>query len=179
MEADIKPALFIVPLMAAVLLAGGCSSSEATSDDTDLTYSEQTEPITETADTIAPQNNGMNIHRNPKQLFSVQADTLSATPRKKGSKTAQPIEMRQTAQKKYYSVQIGAYKLRSNIENNKKILEKRFRQPVIIFFENGIKMTRMCVGNFPTKSAAMSFLLQMQKQYPGEYRQAWVAELKK
>jgi cell division septation protein DedD len=166
-------------LFAAALLMGGCSSSDATSEDTDLTYTEQPEQSTEPAGTIDPKESRPDKQKNLKQQFTVQADTLSATPRKKGSKPAQPIEMRQTAQKKYYSVQIGAYKLRSNIDNNKKILEKRFHLPVIIFYENGIKLTRMCVGNFPTKSAAISFLLQMQKQYPGEYRQAWVAELKK
>jgi len=113
------------------------------------------------------------------QQFKVHADTVTAQPRKKGSKQKTSIEIRPVPPKKYYAIQIGAFKHESNIDNNKKILSKRFNQPVTVFFDPGIKLTRICMGNFLSKEDALTFLKKMREQYPNEYKSAWVAELSK
>ncbi len=166
--------------MIAALVAGGCSSSEKTTEDDELVYSESDASATQETHPSSLQETRAAYSKNsrPRQ-FHVQADTLSATRRKKGTSNNRSIEVRQSAQKKYYSIQIGAFRLESNVAHNKQLLEKRFKQPVIIFYEGGIKMTRMCLGNFPTKHAANTFLASMKEQYPKDYTTAWVAELTK
>jgi len=108
--------------------------------------------------------------------FNVQADTLTVHPRKKGRKENSSVGVRSSVSK-YYSVQIGAYKSARNAEKSYELSLKRFKQPVIRFYEPGIKMERLCVGRFPTAKAAKEFAKSIQEQYPADYKEAWVTIL--
>ena len=109
--------------------------------------------------------------------FNVQADTLTVHPRKKGTKENSSVGVRSSVPRKYYSVQIGAYKLKSNLERNYALCLKRFKQPIIKFYEPGIKMDRLCVGHFATAKEAKNFAKSIQEQYPKEYKEVWVTVL--
>ena len=109
--------------------------------------------------------------------FNVQADTLTVHPRKKGMKENSSVGVRTSVSKKYYSVQIGAYRLKSNLERNYALCLKRFKQPIIKFYEPGIKMDRLCVGHFATAKEAKNFAKSIQEQYPKEYKEVWVTVL--
>jgi cell division septation protein DedD len=163
--ASTKHTLLII-LLCSTLISGitGCGSSSESS----------AENIPE------PASSPVQKQGKPKssQHFTVQADTLHATSRKKDGSAAGSIEIRKHVQKKYYSVQIGAFKSETNIKQNQKLLEQRFQQPVIVFFEKGISLTRMCVGKFSSEDEAVKFLRSMQQQFPNDYNQAWVAALK-
>jgi len=186
-EADIKQPWYILSLALFGLWLAGCSASEESFDPKDASHDQEVDYITEpqSPDTTVVDTTKHGIQQEPKrktpasQRFTVQADTLTAQSRKKEGAGASSVALRSSASKKYYSVQIGAFRLNSNIERNQQLLNKRFKQPVISFYENGIQLTRICVGNFSTKQSALAFLKKMKEQYPRDYTEAWVAELKK
>lgn len=167
-------------IVAAVLIAG-CSSVEHNMDDptvTEIPYTDSAVAVAETPAKKTPVN--PSSMKTTGQRFTVQADTVTIQSRKKATVKTAPVPVKTVVvPQKYYSVQIGAFRLKSNAERNIRLLEKRFKAPVIHFYENGIKMERICIGRFSTLTEAKTFLRNMQKQYPAEYTQAWIAELKR
>lgn len=159
--ASINSAFWIV-LLALCALAGCTASGDATEED----YLSDTD------------TNGYYAGRKSSPGFNVQADTLTAAQRRRGKKGSSNINVRSAAAKKFYSVQIGAYKLKSNADRNYKLCLKRFNQPILRFYEPGIKMERLCVGKFPTAKAAKEYALSIQEQYPKEYQNIWVTVLR-
>ncbi|MDD8019330.1 MAG: SPOR domain-containing protein [Bacteroidota bacterium] len=177
-EAVIKTFWYVLALSVIALCWEGCSSSGSASNGSETSVNDTNSNDLSSTETNA--NSNATKHRKPKsQRFTVQADTLTAQSRKKEGSGNSPVSMRSTGQTKYYSVQVGGFKLQSNIDNNKKILSQRFKLPLVVFFDKAITMTRICVGNFSTKKAALKFLSTMKEKYPNDYAQAWVAELKK
>ena len=155
----------------------GCSTSEKVTHTPK--NSNSLKPRTKNSANIKITTSLKSTPKQTSQSFSVQVDTLTAQSRKKGNHSNSSIALRSSLPKKYYSIQIGAFKSQANIDLNQKMLNKRFKQPVITFFDGGIKMMRICIGNFPTKQVGFDFLHGMQKNYPNDYKNAWVAELKK
>lgn len=173
-----------VALSFAVLLAfagSGCSSSE---------QSPQKEPSQPQEYRSLPEKNRKSavppsVRKNEtavpssQQRFNVQADTLTVHTRKKERSTSPPVTVKSTLPRHYYSIQIGAFRLKSNADRNVEIINKRFSYPVIRFYEPGIKMERICMGHFTSYKAAVALLKSIQQQYPNDYKDAWIAELKK
>lgn len=157
----------------------GCSSSGESYDDEYVTDYQETdaELNSNTAETSAPEKK-QQVSVPPNRRFNVQADTLTVQSKKKETLKTPPLTVKSSAPQKYYSVQIGAYRLKSNTDRNYALSLKRFQQPVIRFYEKGIKMERVCVGHFSSLKMAQAFLNKIQKQYPADYAEAWVAELK-
>ena len=132
----------------------------------------------DTAVTSAPETKQQPVSVPSNRRFNVQADTLTVQSKKKELLKTPPLTVKNSVPQKYYSVQIGAYRLKSNTDRNYALSLKRFQQPVIRFYEKGIKMERVCVGHFSSLKMAQTFLKKIQKQYPADYTEAWVAELK-
>ena len=109
-----------------------------------------------------------------------QEDTIEAevVTRNHGANHMKPPS-RQSAKKKYYSVQLGAFRVLSNADRAKKIAQQRYKKPVYQFFDKPIKMYRVTLGNFPIIKEALKFLKMIQQQHPKEYKDAWVAEMKR
>jgi cell division septation protein DedD len=162
--------LLLAALCSLGLFSGliGCGPSEETAGNKDSRLTDNS--------ASTPERNG--TKQKNTQRFTVRADTLHATSRKRDSTTAAAIEIRNHTPKKYYSVQIGAFKSENNVKQNQTMLEKRFQKPVITFFDKGISLTRICIGKFSSEEAAWKFLRTMQEQFPNDYKQAWVAALK-
>jgi len=158
----------------------GCSSSEESFDDEYVTDYQETdaEQSIDTAEISAPETRQQPVSVPSNRRFNVQADTLTVQSKKKEIPKTSPLTVKNSVPQKYYSVQIGAYRLKSNTDRNYTLSLKRFQQPVIRFYEKGIKMERVCVGHFSSLKMAQEFLKKIQKQYPADYTEAWVAELK-
>lgn len=176
---NIRFAAFLASVVVCVGLSG-CSATEESLDDeyvTDVQTSESERsidaPDATAQDAKQPPSAGRSQRR-----FTVQADTLTVQSKKKEKPKTPPVTVNKSASQKYYSIQIGAYRLKSNADRNYARSLKRFRQPVIRFYEKGIKMERVCVGHFSSFTMARAFLKKIQQQYPADYPDAWVAELK-
>ena len=114
------------------------------------------------------------------QGFVTEEDTIEAqvvTRHQASGRSKAPPK--HTTKKKYYSVQIGAFKVLSNADGAQKLAKKRFKKPVYHFYDKAIKMYRVTVGNFLKIKDAFSFRKTLMKQHPKEYKDAWVAEMKR
>ena len=114
------------------------------------------------------------------QQFSVQSDTLDVQSKRKQKNNIQSsILVKSSAPKKFYTVEIGAFRLQSNVRRHQEQLTKRFNLPVTIFLDTTIHLTRVCVGNFSTKKSAFDFLTMMKEKHPKDYPDPWVSQLTK
>jgi cell division protein FtsN len=87
--------------------------------------------------------------------------------------------MKGSSKKKFYSVQVGAFRELGNADRAKKFAKERYKKPVYHFYEKGIKMYRVTVGNFSKLQDGLAFLKKIQKEHPKEYKEAWVAEMRR
>lgn len=180
-EQNIKIVFSIVSFFIISTFGIGCSSSEeavneeyltgtAPSDisDIDSVHHEASEPL---------QTNKL---KKSNQQFSVQADTLDVQSKQKQKNTVQSsILVKSSPPKKFYTIEIGAFRLQSNVRRHQEQLKRRFKLPVRIFLDSSIKLTRVCLGNFSTKKSALEFLTTMKEKYPKDYPDPWVSQLTK
>ncbi|MDP1675751.1 MAG: SPOR domain-containing protein [Bacteroidota bacterium] len=125
-----------------------------------------------------PKSDNKTVQSN--QLFSVQSDTLDIQPKRKQKKTApSSISVKSSPPKKFYTVDVGAFRLQSNVRRHQEQLAIRFKLPVIVFVDTTIHLTRVCVGNFSSKKSATDFLTMMKTKYPKDYPDPWVSQLTK
>jgi cell division septation protein DedD len=114
------------------------------------------------------------------QGFIAREDTIEAQLVKKSKQQGQPHnQFKAIEKKKYYSVQVGAFRIMANAERCQRLVKKRFHKPVYQFYDRPIKMYRVAVGNFSMKKTAFIFLHQVKKDFPKDYSDAWVAELRR
>ena len=173
-----------VTLLLVVLIAGligvGCSSSETaqkgtSAAPTDTAYSQSQQPITQKT------SRRPRLSSSGKQEgFVTQEDTIEAEviTRNRGTNHLKPPSQR-SSKKKYYSVQLGAFRVLSNADRAKKVAQQRYKKPVYQFYDKPIKMYRVTVGNFSKLKDALKFLKTIQQQHAKEYKDAWVAEMRR
>lgn len=109
------------------------------------------------------------------QRFTVQADTVVVEKKKRQSSASTTISVKASAPKKFYTVEVGAFRLQSNVQRHKEQLSSRFKLPVRILFDSSLTLTRVCVGTFSTRSSAAQFIAKMQNEYPKDYPGLWVS----
>jgi cell division septation protein DedD len=175
--------VFFTTAVLCVIFAG-CSSSETT----------QKEPtagvngaVTDTSVLQPEQGASEKRPRNQRlsssgkqQGFVTQEDTIEAqvlTRSQEASHSKAPPQ--RATKKKYYSVQIGAFRILSNADRAQKLAKQRYKKPVYHFYDKAIKMYRVTVGNFSKIKDAFAFLKAVQHQHPKEYKDAWVAEMRR
>ncbi|MDE3057214.1 MAG: SPOR domain-containing protein [Bacteroidota bacterium] len=175
--------------VASGLMLWGCSSSE--------TEKETAAPSPADSAAIAPRQalsqpaGEQSSAAQPKpekkparQGFVAREDTIEAqlVKKNKWNPAAEPRaprnRLKAMERKKYYSVQVGAFRIIANAERCQKLVKKRFRKPVHQFYDRGIKMYRITVGNFSTKKTAFVFLRRVKNDFAKDYSDAWVAELR-
>ena len=112
------------------------------------------------------------------QGFVTQEDTIEIQSGKKriSSNITKTPSQRIQPKKKYFTIQIGAFKMSENAERAKMFLRKRFNVPTSQFFDTSIKMNRVFGGIFATRKGAFNFLAKIKNEFPAEYSHAWVAE---
>ena len=105
----------------------------------------------------------------------MQADTVDVQSKKKHGSQASTISVKASTPKKFYTVEIGAFRMQSNIKRHQTQLAQRFNLPVRVLFDSTINLTRVCIGTFSTKSFALKFMKKLHTQYPKEYPDCWVS----
>ncbi len=186
---NMQSILRIFYIVFSVFIAGvwiGCSSSE---ESTEYDYLiETTEFDTTTVNTTSLESETKPLNESSlrpakttssSQQFSVQADTVDVQSKKKQNGNSSSISVKSSAPKKFYTVEVGAFQLQSNVKRHQEQLAARFKLPVTVLFESSINLTRVCVGNFPTKKSALEFMKMMKEKYPKDYPDPWVSQLTK
>ena len=176
--------MFAAPAIFCIILTG-CSSSSGTTqkESTDSTSVGQ-------ADTSALQiqqtphekkSRKQRISSSGKQQgFETQEDTIEAQIVTRKQATLHPkAPPQRLKKKKYYSVQIGAFRIMSNADHAQKLAKQRYKNPIYHFYDKAIKMYRVTVGNFSKIKDAFGFLKTVQSKHPKEYKDAWVAEMRR
>ena len=162
------------------IAAAGCSSSDTTQNNTasipfDTAYSQGQQTLPQKKALSQKQSSTGN-----QQGFVTQEDTIEAevVTRNHNANHIKPPSQH-SSNKKYYSVQLGAFRVLSNADRAKKIAQQRYKKTVYQFFDKPIKMYRVTLGNFAKINEALKFLKMIQQQHPKEYKDAWVAEMKR
>ncbi len=152
----------------------GCSSTEESIDDEylieSLQYDTTSVDISPAESDTKPAEPSVSSSRQ----FSVKADTVDVQSKKKQGKNSSSISVKASAPKKFYTVEVGAFRLQSNIKRHQNQLIKRFNLPVRVLFDSSITLTRICVGTFSTKKIATAFMNTMKEKYPKDYPDLWV-----
>ena len=175
----------VFPLVAIFCIVfAGCSSSETTQQDSaDAGAPANSDTSASQSVPSTPQKKSRN-HNGPtsgkQQGFVTQEDTIEAQVLTRSPGASQSKAPPQRAKKKkYYSVQIGAFRILSNADRAQKLAKQRYKKPVYHFYDTAIKMYRVTVGNFSKIKDGFAFLKTVQHQHPKEYKDAWVAEMRR
>ena len=162
----------------------GCSSSGTTQKETtDSTSVSPADSTTLMVQQGTPQGKSrkQRISSSGKQQgFETQEDTIEAQVVTRNQGTPRPkAPPQRLKKKKYYSVQIGAFRILSNADRAQKLAKQRYKKPVYHFYDKAIKMYRVTVGNFSKIKDGFAFLRTVQSKHPREYKDAWVAEMRR
>jgi cell division protein FtsN len=175
-----------IALLLALFLWTGCSSSDSVTEELPSQSEEQTDtsmaPAQPAPVKVIPQQKPRpkpsakrNGQQSSAQRFSVQADTVVVQQKKKPGSQSSSISVKASTPKKFYTVEIGAFRRQSNVDRHRTQLAERFHLPVRVLFDSSISLTRVCVGTFSTRSLAIDFMKKMQSQYPEDYPDCWVS----
>ena len=180
-EQNIRPNFSIFFFLSLSILCIGCSSSNKAVDDEYLSETAAADSTTgETPSVQETANEPVKKTTAANQQFSVQADTLYVQSKKKQRiPTQTSISVKSSAPKKFYTVEVGAFKLQSNVRRHQQQLAKRFKLPITVFLDTTIHLTRVCLGNFSSNKLASDFLKMMKEKYPKDYPDPWVSRLTK
>lgn len=152
----------------------GCSSSEESIDDEFLADIEENDTPSVDTTSTEPVTKPPAKSSSSSQQFSVKADTVDVQSKKKQGKKSSSISVKASAPKRFYTVEIGAFRLQGNVKRHQEQLTKRFNLPVRVMFDSSISLTRVCVGTFSTKKTATVFMNTMKEKYPKDYPDLWV-----
>jgi cell division septation protein DedD len=78
-----------------------------------------------------------------------------------------------------FTVQIGAFKDPHNASTVQSKARKRFRLPVLNDYLSGAGLYQIRIGFFESRAGAHAFRQQMIQEYPDDYKDAWVVQLKR
>jgi len=140
------------------LAFAGCGSSEETS---------QSVPPPSPQPTVQqPQT---------KPDFETRTDTVAAlhkAPRAGASSARREVQIR-------YMVQIGAFKDPTNASDVQTAARQRYHMPVVNDYHTTLSLYQIRIGFFETRGAADAFRERMRKEFPADYKDAWVVQLKR
>ena len=78
-----------------------------------------------------------------------------------------------------YMVQIGAFKDPQLAAAVQTAARERYHLPVLNDFNTALGLYQIRIGFFETRENAYEFRQRMQREYPGNYKDAWVVHLKR
>ena len=116
-------------------------------------------------------------HRHPAGMtFETRTDTVATTVRHKkpepGATTDRSVPIR-------FMVQIGAFKDPEAASKVQVLARERYRLPVLNDYHTTYALYQIRIGFFETRKAADLFRRRMQQEFPGDYKDAWVVQLKR
>lgn len=144
--------LISVPL----LVLWGCGGSETT-----------TEQIPSPPQVVQP------LPKKPD--FETRTDTVATVrkaPRKRTATSRREPQIR-------FMVQIGAFKDPQMASEVQTTARARYHLPVLNDYHTKMGLYQIRIGFFETRTAAIMFMKKMQRDYPNDYRDSWVVQLKR
>jgi cell division septation protein DedD len=116
------------------------------------------------------------VQQKPEKLkFETRTDTVySKKTGYAGSKT--PIERERQIR---FMVQIGAFKDPQKASEVQLLARERYRLPVLNDFHPTVLLYQIRIGFFETRKAAYEFRERMHREFPDDYNDAWVVQLKR
>lgn len=109
----------------------------------------------------------------PVVSFEANTDTVAtiSSERPDGSAGAVPVEIR-------FMIQVGAFKDPHNAGKMQIITRERYRMPVMNDYNAQLALYQIRIGFFESREAAHEFRRRLMNDYPTEYKDAWVVQLK-
>lgn len=153
--------LFLISVCSVAVLLMSCGSSEESTQ-----KQEQQSPpsvVTQKQQEAAAKTDtvNVNVQNTPKPDY----DAKTPSPQKTG---ALPTGK--------FSIQIGAYTMADNAEHVALLARERFGKNVYTILDRVKNLYKVMVGDFSVKDEARSFRDDMAQKYPGDYKDAWVAD---
>ncbi len=133
-----------------------CSSSEETKKQSDQTQTKQ----------------GANVLP---EVDSLKVDIQNTQKSQYQSKTPQSDLKRPFGA---YSVQIAAHKMPDNADRIADLAKERYNINIYTIYDKNDNLYKVMIGDFNTKEEARNFRDEMVKQFPNDYKDAWVSENK-
>ncbi len=149
-------ALIILPLVSVL----GCGSTE------------------ETTEQAPPQPQPVVVAKPPvqeKPVFETRTDTVSTVrkaERHPGGANRREAQIR-------FMVQIGAFKDPQNASRVQTTARQRYHLPVLNDYHTKLALYQIRIGFFETREAAVSFRSRMMREFPEDYKDTWVVQLKR
>ena len=162
--------------IASFALVFGCSSSQSTTGESGHADSTKT-AADSTIGSRSAEKGVPGSQKRKQQGFVTQEDTIEAQVETKTSLLERKRAALRT--KKYYSVQVGAFRVPSNADRCQKLVTQRFKFRAVNFYDKAIKMYRVTIGDFTKKKDAFAFWRSLKEKYPKDYADSWVAEMRK
>ena len=166
-----KPVILYLCMVILAAVLGGCtSSSELEEENESLPAADSVAAPPVVVKVPAP------VQTN-KQGFTTKEDTIeveSAQRNHRPEHTPVVVQRQPASANASFAVQIGAFRNEANARHAKAVLEKRFRVPAQIVFDEAAKLYKVSAGSFATEKQAMRLAATMKKKYPRDYTRAWV-----
>jgi hypothetical protein len=138
------------------LFAGGCSSTPEAQG--------------------TPPPSPPNVQQTPPQMeFETKTDTVHALK----SKTGEPTRANNSEPQIKYMVQIGAFKDPHNASRVQVSARDRYHMPVVNDFDVMRGLYQIRIGFFESENTARAFCEQLQKDFPNDYKDCWVVQLRR
>jgi cell division protein FtsN len=77
-----------------------------------------------------------------------------------------------------FMIQIGAFQDPQNASVAQNLARERYHLPVLNDYTARIGLYQIRIGFFETRNAAHEFLVRMQTEFPQDYQDSWVVQLK-
>jgi len=170
----IHRAASVFVLAISIFLAGCWSSEKATQNENTKQQAQQKKSIpTKQAGTKTTKPVLRTQSQKPPHGFSVNADTIEVESEKKTT-VKHKSAIKQTELKQYYTIQIGGFKDQTNALRAEQLLKKRYTQSTNNYFDTNLKLNRVFIGVFQTTAEAQRFLNSMKRDFPSDYKNAFV-----
>lgn len=112
----------------------------------------------------------------PRRLeFETRTDTVTAVhgaDRQPAGAPGREVQIR-------YMVQIGAFKDPHRASEVQAEARRRYKMPVLNDYHAALGLYQIRLGFFVSRESAHEFRQRMMKEYPAEYRDSWVVQLKR
>lgn len=150
---------FSTLILISTLFLSGCASSEQTEQPPPAVQKQPEEQPVQKIDTVS-----VNVQNVPPP----QAEPKPVPP----PVTPPPIS-KWTGK---FAVQIGAFKMADKAEQIAAAAKERLNMKVFTVYDKEKDLTKVLVGDFMTKDEARKYRDQLTRQYPDDYKDAWVTE---
>jgi len=150
--------LYIVPLV--TVLMAGCGGTEETTRI-------PPPPPTPPAPVTQPAQ--------PEPEFETSTDTVAGVYKTPAPRAPSPHHVPQIR----FMVQIGAFKDPENASHVQTLARERYHLPVVNDYHTKLALYQIRIGFFETRGEANAFREKMHQEFPADYKDPWVVQLKR